>query len=72
MRLRSSTRQKVRVEGLDTWIEFGEGEELLTEISAKFDLDRITEELWAGGFVVDQCWTDPAGDFALILSRPYC
>ena len=72
MRLRSSTSQKVRVEGLDAWVEFGEGEELLTEISAKFELDGITEELWAGGFVVEECWTDPAGDFALILSRPYC
>ena len=72
MRLRSTTSQKVRIDGLDTWIEFSEGEELLTEISAKFDLDRITEELWSGGFVVEQTWTDPAGDFALVLSRPYC
>lgn len=72
MRLRAAGHQKVRIEGLDTWIEFDDGEELLTEISAKFDLEGITEELWAGGFVVDRCWTDPAGDFALVLSRPYC
>ena len=72
MRLRASSPQKVRIDGLDTWIQFDEGEELLTEISSKFELDGITQELWEGGFVVDRHWTDPAGDFALVLSRPYC
>jgi L-histidine Nalpha-methyltransferase len=72
MRLRSNRRQRVRIKRLDTFVEFDEGEDLLTEISAKFDPDRIAEELWAGGFVVEKCWTDDPGDFALVLSRPYC
>jgi L-histidine Nalpha-methyltransferase len=72
MRLRSDQHQKVRIDGLDTWVQFAEGEDLLTEISAKFDPDGIAEELWAGGFVVEECWTDEPGDFALVLARSYC
>ena len=45
---------------------------MLTEISAKFTTDQVAEELWAGGFVVDTSWTDPAGDFLLTLAHPYC
>jgi len=41
-----------------------------TEISAKFTRARVDAELAAAGLAVDAWWTDPAGDFALSLSRP--
>jgi len=72
MRLRSTTDQKVRIEVLDIWVNFAAGDEILTEISAKFTVDGIREELWDGGFVLDECFTDPSDDFALVLAHPYC
>lgn len=70
MRLRSRRRQTVVVGGLDLEVEFAEGEDLLTEISAKFTEDQVRDELCETGFVVDRTWTDPAGDFLLTLARP--
>lgn len=69
MRLRASSRQKVHVAALDLDIEFAPGEELRTEISAKFTPERITEELSAAGLDHTDVWTDTAGDFALALAR---
>ena len=70
MRLESVRAQGVRIEALDLDVSFEEGEQVRTEISAKFRRDRITEELAAAGLQVTQWWTDPAGDFALSLSVP--
>ncbi|SEF81017.1 L-histidine Nalpha-methyltransferase [Thermomonospora echinospora] len=70
MRLRSSARQTVRVRGLDLTVEFGEGEEMRTEISAKFRPERLASELAAAGLVLDTLWTDESGDFSLSLARP--
>jgi L-histidine N-alpha-methyltransferase len=64
MRLRATSPQRVRVLDLD--VEFAEGEELRTEISAKFRRDRVEEELAAAGLRLTQWWTD--GDFALSLA----
>jgi L-histidine N-alpha-methyltransferase len=72
MRLRSRRDQKVRIEALDMVVEFVEGEDLLTELSAKFTPEQVERELWRGGFVVERRWTDEAGDFLLTLARPYC
>lgn len=71
MRLRSRHGQRVRITGLDLEVTFAAGEDLLTEISSKFTPDRLREELRAGGFVVDETWTDPAGDFLLTLAHPH-
>jgi len=70
MRLRSRHAQTVSVAALDLKIEFTGGEELLTEISAKFTANQIRRELSAGGFSVEEGWTDQAGDFLLTLARP--
>lgn len=70
MRLRSVRDQRVRVGDLDLDVEFGTGEEMRTEISAKFRLETLPGELAASGFAVDRSWTDPDGDFALSLARP--
>ncbi|HLM16913.1 MAG TPA: L-histidine N(alpha)-methyltransferase [Acidimicrobiia bacterium] len=68
MRLRSQRAQTVHLRALGLVVEFAEGEELRTEISAKFRRDRVERELAAAGFRLAEWWTDPAGDFALSLS----
>jgi L-histidine N-alpha-methyltransferase len=70
MRLRSLADQTVRVEALDLEVRFAEGEEMRTEISAKFRRERLADELAQTGLILDQWWTDPAGDFSLSLARP--
>ena len=70
MRLRSQGAQTVRVDELDLKVEFADGEEMRTEISAKFRRERVEAELAAAGLVLAAWWTDPGGDFALSLSVP--
>ena len=69
MRLRSSTAQQVTVADLGLTVDFAEGEQMRTEISAKFRSDGIARELAAAGMVSERFWTDAAGDFALTLAR---
>ena len=68
MRLRSEADQQVRVGALDLVVDFEAGEEMRTEISAKFRREGVESELAAAGLVLTRWWTDPAGDFALSLS----
>jgi L-histidine Nalpha-methyltransferase len=70
MRLRSRTAQVVRLDALALEVRFAEGEELHTEISSKFRVEQVADELQAGGFVVEGTWHDPEGDFLLTLARP--
>ena len=70
MWLRSSEAQTVKVPDLDLVVEFASGEEMRTEISAKFRREGIEAELAAAGLQLTHWWTDPAGDFALSLSTP--
>ncbi len=51
---------------------FEAGEELHTEISSKFRAEQVAAELDVSGFLVEDTWTDPDGDFLLTLARPYC
>ena len=69
MRLRARRQQLVKVSALGLAVAFGDGEELRTEISAKFRRPTVEAELAAAGFVLDAWWTDPDGDFAVSLSR---
>lgn len=69
MWLRSTSEQRVTVAELDLVVDFGPGEEMLTEVSAKFRPDGVRSELAAVGLELIGWWTDPAGDFALSLSR---
>ncbi len=50
-------------------VELGDGEEIGTEISAKFRREGITAELEAAGFVPMGWWTDACGDFAVTLAQ---
>jgi L-histidine Nalpha-methyltransferase len=68
MRLRSLVDQTVWIPALDVSIDLAAGEEIRTEISAKFRLAKVARELDAAGFELDSWWTDAAGDFALSLA----
>lgn len=70
MRLRSIHEQSVTIGDLGLSIDFGAGEEMRTEISAKFTRARLEDELAEAGFALAEWWTDPAGDFAISLARP--
>jgi L-histidine N-alpha-methyltransferase len=70
MRLRSLTDQVVLVPGLDLAVRFAEGEEMRTEVSAKFRREGVATELAAAGFAMRSWWTDTAGQFGLSLSVP--
>jgi L-histidine N-alpha-methyltransferase len=70
MRLRSRTAQTVSVAALDLEVPFAAGEELRTEISAKFRRIGVERELARAGLAMTRWWTDPAGDFAVSLSVP--
>jgi dimethylhistidine N-methyltransferase len=69
MGLRSRGRQSVTVGGLGLSIDIADGEEIETEISAKFRRNGITSELEAAGFVPMGWWTDSCGDFAVTLAQ---
>jgi len=70
MRLESTREQLVRVEALDLQVRFAAGEQMRTEVSAKFRRSRVEAELAAAGLRLVLWQTDPAGEFGLSLSVP--
>jgi L-histidine Nalpha-methyltransferase len=70
MRLRSTADQKARVRDLGLVVPFAAGEEMRTEVSAKFRHAGVESELAAAGLALRSWWTDPAGQFGLSLSVP--
>lgn len=68
MRLRARTAQTVKVPALDLAVDFTAGEEMRTEVSAKFREDGVRGELAAAGLELTHWWTDREGRFALSLS----
>jgi L-histidine N-alpha-methyltransferase len=70
MRLRSAQEQVVRLPGIGLTVAFAAGEQLRTEVSAKFRQSGIAAELAAAGFTMQSWWTDERGRFALSLSVP--
>ena len=70
MRLRARREHTAMVRALDLPVHFEAGEEMRTEISAKFTRARLQGDLDTAGLEL-VCWlTDPQGLFALTLSRP--
>ena len=69
MRLRARKPMTVTVRDLGLTISFEDGEEMRTEISAKFRREKIAEQLDAAGLDLTDWWTDPAGDFALLIAQ---
>ena len=70
MRLRAERARQVTIADLDLVVSFAAGEELRTEISAKFRRERIEAELAAAGMRIVRFWTDQDGDFGLTLAEP--
>ncbi|MER6418546.1 L-histidine N(alpha)-methyltransferase [Streptomyces sp. NPDC001137] len=68
MRLRSRATQSVKIPALDLAVDFDAGEELRTEVSAKFRKEGVRSELSAAGLELAHWWTDEEGRFALSLS----
>ncbi|MGO8959413.1 MAG: L-histidine N(alpha)-methyltransferase [Streptosporangiaceae bacterium] len=69
MRLRSAREQQVSVAELGLTVCFAAGEEMRTEISAKFRPKRLRAELAAAGLETIRFWTDQDGDFGLTLAQ---
>jgi L-histidine Nalpha-methyltransferase len=70
MRLRAGHAHQVTIGDLDLAVPFAAGEELHTEISAKFRRAGIEAELAAAGMRMLRFWTDHHGDFGLTLAEP--
>ena len=69
MRLRAVRPVEAHVAALGLDVTFAEGEELRTEVSAKFRREGVERELGAAGFELHRWWTDAEGRFALSLAR---
>lgn len=70
MRLRSLGDQTVHIPGIGIEVDFTDGEQMRTEVSAKFRREGVTAELAAAGFAIRSWWTDPADQFGLSLWAP--
>jgi L-histidine Nalpha-methyltransferase len=68
LRLRSETPQQVRLPAADVELELAAGEEIRIEISTKFRVSQVANELEQVGLGVTRVWTDSEGDFALTLA----
>ncbi|CAL9367311.1 L-histidine N(alpha)-methyltransferase [Streptomyces sp. enrichment culture] len=68
MRLRSRTAQTVKIPALGLVVDFAAGEDLRTEVSAKFRQDGVRAELASAGLELTRWWTDEERRFALSLS----
>ncbi len=69
MYLYSLEDQQVSLDILDLKIQFKKGESILTEISRKFDLEVVQEQLRSQGLQTIKIWTDPQHWFGLVLCR---
>lgn len=67
MRLRARRAIAARIDELDLDVRLRPGEEIRTEISAKFRRDRLADELAAAGFIGRGWWTDEREWFSLSL-----
>jgi L-histidine Nalpha-methyltransferase len=70
MRLRSTVAQTVKLPAIGLLVSFEQGEEMRTEVSAKFRRDGIAAELAEAGFAMRHWWTDRGGRYGLSLSAP--
>jgi L-histidine Nalpha-methyltransferase len=70
MRLRSRADQRVRIADLALDLRFDAGEEMRTEVSAKFRRSGVRAELAAAGLDLRRWWAGPDDDFAVSLAAP--
>jgi L-histidine N-alpha-methyltransferase len=72
MRLRAEEASNVTLAEAGITVRFEQGEDLLTEISAKFTPERVERELSEAGFVIEGMWGAEEGEFLLTLAHPFC
>jgi L-histidine N-alpha-methyltransferase len=70
MHLRSVRDQWVDIPGAGMRVHFGAGESVLTEISAKFTRDGVSDELDQAGLRCVEWFSDAADQFSLVLATP--
>lgn len=70
MRLRARAALTVKIRELDLVVPFERGEEMRTEVSAKFRREGVRDELAAAGMELRHWWTDQAGRYAVSLACP--
>jgi L-histidine N-alpha-methyltransferase len=68
LRLRANGAQRVRIEGASLEVTFADGEEMRTEISAKFTHAAIEDELHAAGLQLERFFTDSEALFGLAFA----
>lgn len=68
MRLRARRPCTVLISDLELRVDFAAGEELRTEISAKFTRSRVEADLAAAGLMLDRWYTDRDEQFAMSLA----
>jgi L-histidine N-alpha-methyltransferase len=69
LRLRAETPMHVTVPGAGIELHLASGEEIRMEISTKFTIPGVRDELSAVGLEPVETWTDSRGDFAVTLAR---
>ncbi len=69
MHLKSERSQTVELHALNLKVHFEAGETIRTEISRKFNLNTIPQELKAKGLVPRKVWTDENQWFGLLLCQ---
>ena len=69
MRLRAERSMAATVNDLGLVVEFAVGEEVRTEISAKFRTAGLAVELADAGLAPQRTWVDPLERFALVLAE---
>ena len=70
MRLRAERACQVQIRTLALEVNFAAGEEMRTEISAKFSPERMTADLTTAGLELVDMYTDDEQLYGLVLARP--
>jgi len=69
MYLHCHQRHQVSLKNLDLTVDFADNDFILTEISRKFDLQKMEGFLKSHGLNTIKCWTDEKQWFGLILAQ---
>jgi L-histidine Nalpha-methyltransferase len=72
MHLRSLDQQTIMLKTLNYRVNFNAGETIHTEISRKFHLPTLVDNLATHAFKPLQIWTDPQNWFGLLLCQRQC
>jgi L-histidine N-alpha-methyltransferase len=70
MRLRANGAQAVRIDGADLEVTFADGEEIRTEVSAKFTREAVEGELHHAGLRLEDFLTDDSALFGMAFASP--